>query len=315
MLTLSPLSLELASGAKIIAHWLTTGLPLVLLSPVLGLLLNLPAPGYFPLFVSLLIGTPGAVGGRRDRGGAYPVHSPRRPDPGPDRAPAPYADADLRRGRRHGRPGWDRAGRIPVSRSVFNCRRGAFALCCGGIGSAQHCRMISTMAGRSLIKGQLAKGVIPMALTMTRITVLANPKRFLDYSKALLPWTGGLAFVLLAVGFYWALFGTPPDYQQGQTVKMMFVHVPGRLDGHFRLLAHRRGLARQSRVPPSLVGRRREVGRPLGGRVHRPCPLYRVDVGPPDVGHLLAVGRCAARLRADPALHLSRLYRALERGR
>ncbi len=67
MLTLSPLSLELASAAKIIAHWLTTGLPLVLLSPVLGLLLNLPGPGYFPLFVSLLIGTPalsavGAIG-------------------------------------------------------------------------------------------------------------------------------------------------------------------------------------------------------------------------------------------------------------
>jgi heme exporter protein B len=67
VLTLSPLSLELAAAAKIIAHWLTTGLPLVLLSPVLGLLLNLPPPGYLPLFLSLLIGTPalsavGAIG-------------------------------------------------------------------------------------------------------------------------------------------------------------------------------------------------------------------------------------------------------------
>jgi heme exporter protein B len=67
VLTLSPLSLEMAATAKIIAHWLTTGLPLVLLSPVLGLLLNLPQPGYWPLFLSLLIGTPalsavGAIG-------------------------------------------------------------------------------------------------------------------------------------------------------------------------------------------------------------------------------------------------------------
>jgi heme exporter protein B len=67
VLALSPLSLELAAAAKIIAHWLTTGLPLVLLSPLLGLLLNLPAPGYLPLFLSLLIGTPalsavGAIG-------------------------------------------------------------------------------------------------------------------------------------------------------------------------------------------------------------------------------------------------------------
>ena len=67
VLAISPLSLELAATAKIIAHWLTTGLPLVLLSPVLGLLLNLPPPGYLPLFQSLLIGTPalsavGAIG-------------------------------------------------------------------------------------------------------------------------------------------------------------------------------------------------------------------------------------------------------------
>jgi len=72
-----------------------------------------------------------------------------------------------------------------------------------------------------------------MAVSMTRITVLANPKRFLDYSAALLPWTGGLAFVLLAVGLYWALFETPPDYQQHETVKIMFVHVPAAWMGIF----------------------------------------------------------------------------------
>jgi len=67
VLVLSPLPLELAASAKILAHWLTTGLPLVLLSPLLGLMLNLPTPGYGALFVSLLIGTPalsavGAIG-------------------------------------------------------------------------------------------------------------------------------------------------------------------------------------------------------------------------------------------------------------
>ena len=59
-----------------------------------------------------------------------------------------------------------------------------------------------------------------------RITVLANPKRFLDLSRILMPWVCGAAFLLLAAGFYWALFDTPPDYQQGQSVKIMFVHVP-----------------------------------------------------------------------------------------
>ena len=67
VLALSPMSLEMSSAAKILAHWLTTGVPLVVLSPVLGLMLNLPAAGYLPLAASLLIGTPalsavGAIG-------------------------------------------------------------------------------------------------------------------------------------------------------------------------------------------------------------------------------------------------------------
>jgi heme exporter protein B len=53
--------------AKIIAHWLITGLPLLLISPLLGILLGLPVEGIKILFVTLLLGTPvlsliGAVG-------------------------------------------------------------------------------------------------------------------------------------------------------------------------------------------------------------------------------------------------------------
>lgn len=53
--------------AKIIAHWLITGLPLLLISPLLGVLLSLPADGIKTLFFTLLLGTPvlsliGAVG-------------------------------------------------------------------------------------------------------------------------------------------------------------------------------------------------------------------------------------------------------------
>jgi len=62
VLALSPLSLEAASAAKILAHWVTTGLPLVVLSPVLGLLLNLPPRAYGALIASLAIGTPALSG-------------------------------------------------------------------------------------------------------------------------------------------------------------------------------------------------------------------------------------------------------------
>ncbi len=55
---------------------------------------------------------------------------------------------------------------------------------------------------------------------------IANPTRFLSLSATLLPWIGGLAGVLIAYGLYLAFFSAPPDYQQGQTVKIMFIHVP-----------------------------------------------------------------------------------------
>jgi len=59
-IALGPLPLEAAAAAKIVAHWLTTGLPLTLLSPVLALLFNLPEQGYAALVASLAIGTPAA---------------------------------------------------------------------------------------------------------------------------------------------------------------------------------------------------------------------------------------------------------------
>lgn len=67
LIALSPLALELTGLAKILAHWLTTGLPLALLSPLLALLFNLPGGPMAVLFVSLLAGTPavsaiGAIG-------------------------------------------------------------------------------------------------------------------------------------------------------------------------------------------------------------------------------------------------------------
>jgi len=58
LLATSPLPLESVANVKALAHWVTTGLPLVLVAPVLGLLLNLPPAGYLPLVISLLIGTP-----------------------------------------------------------------------------------------------------------------------------------------------------------------------------------------------------------------------------------------------------------------
>ena len=54
----APLPLELAVFAKALAHWLTTGLPLTLAAPLLGLLVALPVESVLPLTASLALGTP-----------------------------------------------------------------------------------------------------------------------------------------------------------------------------------------------------------------------------------------------------------------
>ncbi len=58
-----------------------------------------------------------------------------------------------------------------------------------------------------------------------KLVDLANPTRFLTLSGRVLPWLAALTALVLAVGLYQA-WTTPDDYQQGATVKIMFIHVP-----------------------------------------------------------------------------------------
>jgi heme exporter protein B len=58
VLATGPLPLAAVAGAKSLAHWLTTGVPLTVMAPVLGLLLNLPLEGYGVLVATMLAGTP-----------------------------------------------------------------------------------------------------------------------------------------------------------------------------------------------------------------------------------------------------------------
>src|SRR5665213_3580559 len=60
---------------------------------------------------------------------------------------------------------------------------------------------------------------------MASIFDFANPKRFMNLSSVLLPWFACVAALALAIGLYLS-FAAPPDYQQGDTVRIMFVHVP-----------------------------------------------------------------------------------------
>ncbi|MFN5746561.1 MAG: heme ABC transporter permease [Methylococcaceae bacterium] len=55
---------------------------------------------------------------------------------------------------------------------------------------------------------------------------LASPRHFYRISGQLLPWLGSLTVVLLLAGLYLGLFVAPPDYQQGESYRIIFVHVP-----------------------------------------------------------------------------------------
>lgn len=64
-----------------------------------------------------------------------------------------------------------------------------------------------------------------MSLALSKFSELANPTRFLALSGRILPWLGGLTALLFIVGLYMS-FTTEGDYQQGETVRIMYVHVP-----------------------------------------------------------------------------------------
>ena len=54
----------------------------------------------------------------------------------------------------------------------------------------------------------------------------ANPTRFLRFAAVVQPWLAGVTVVLLAAGLTLGLFASPADYQQGETVRIMYIHVP-----------------------------------------------------------------------------------------
>ncbi|NKJ38306.1 heme ABC transporter permease [Rhizobium sp. SG570] len=60
---------------------------------------------------------------------------------------------------------------------------------------------------------------------ISRFSDLANPTRFLAFSARLIPWLAAISAILFAIGLYLS-FSTEGDYQQGDTVRIMYIHVP-----------------------------------------------------------------------------------------
>ncbi len=63
------------------------------------------------------------------------------------------------------------------------------------------------------------------SLAITKFSDLANPTRFLALAARIVPWMAGFTALCFIVGLYLS-FTTEGDYQQGETVRIMYIHVP-----------------------------------------------------------------------------------------
>ena len=59
-----------------------------------------------------------------------------------------------------------------------------------------------------------------------RFNYFANPTRFSKIARLILPWLEIISFACLGYGLYLALLSSPSDYQQGEAVRIMYIHVP-----------------------------------------------------------------------------------------
>ena len=117
----------------------------------------------------------------------------------------------------------------------------------------------------------------------------ANPTRFLGLISAIKPWAAGLCLLTFAAGLYFALFASPPDYQQSETVRIMYVHVPAAWMAMFCYSA-----GGSKRISTNLAASRGRHGGQSDsanrGSVYPPGARYRVPMGQTHVGNLVGLG-------------------------
>src|SRR5580704_13281944 len=103
------------------------------------------------------------------------------------------------------------------------------------------------------------------------ISRLANPTRFMRVSGAALPALAVMTPLVLLVGLYLALFVAPPDYQQGESMRIMYVHVPAAImaEGVYYFVAAASFVALVWRHPLAEIGG--QAAAPLGAAFTLVC--------------------------------------------
>jgi hypothetical protein len=133
----------------------------------------------------------------------------------------------------------------------------------------------------------------------------ANPTRFLRIAKWLTPILLVSGLLLAGGALAWGFFTVPPDRLMGDTVRILFIHVPAAWlgMGGWTAIAIASLVELVWRHPLATIAAR-------GVHIHLPC--NRIDLGPTRLGRMVGVGR-AADIDAGAVVPLFRLYRALLR--
>ena len=210
-----PLSLLLL--AKVVTHWLLTGLPLVLMSPLVGTALGMPQSVWPVLMATLALGTGSLSMLGADRGGADGQRAAGQRAAGSAGAAAGNARTDFRcAGRGSGHAG--RSGR----RSAKLARRGAAVLRQPGAvrdggGNARQRRVLKVRTKVSRAHS------LYMWLWFHK---LSSPPYAYRLATLLRPWFFWTALALMLFAAYGGLVLAPPDYQQKDAFRIIYVHAP-----------------------------------------------------------------------------------------
>ena len=142
---------------------------------------------------------------------------------------------------------------------------------------------------------------------------LANPSRFLKFANGAIPWLAGVTVLAFAFAIDQAMMA-PDDYQQGATVKIMFLHVPAAWLG--MLCWGLMSVAALGTIVwrHPLADVTAKAAAPIGAAFTLLVSRHRLAVGAAGMGHLLGVGR-AAHLGTGAVPALSRRHRVVAHGR
>ena len=130
------------------------------------------------------------------------------------------------------------------------------------------------------------------------IATLANPHRFMRFSRWAAPGLGVLAIALIGVGLAFGA-AAPPDYQQGASVRIMFVHVPAAWTAMLAYAALGAASFFSLVFRHSLADAAAKAAAPLGAAFTAAGAGHRLAVGAADVGRVVGVG-CPPDLGAGP---------------